>query len=372
LRDEAASNLLKRAIGQAIKDIKAISSPELEEMRFGDDESINATFSVEVEPEFELSNYKGLPLTRRIYRVSDLAVERAIQRLLSQHAELVPVEGRGAQMGDVVTAKVTIGFEDSDSEESQELDIELGEGTLKEFIEALSGTRPGDVRAFTVEYGPDYPNQRYAGRRASYRVEVIAVRAKELPQLDDEFARSISDEYKTLAELRAGVRSELERAAEHRSQQELRAAAFEALADRNRFPVPERLVEEQVESSINSLRRRLLHGGADPEQLRLRVDWEALRKQYREQAERQVRGHFILDRIAELEKIEVADQELDSELEELAASSQQSASALKARLTKEGSLDTIRNRIKHRKALDLIIASADLREEEVEWADEAA
>lgn len=377
LREEAASNLLERALGQALreKNIKAVGAPELEELRFGDDESINATFGIEVEPEFELSDYKGLPLKRRIYKVSDRAVEEAIGRLLRQHAELVPVEDRGAQIGDIVTAKLTVRFEGSDREESQELDIELGQGALREFIEALSGAKPGDVRSFAVEYSPDYPNEKYAGRRANYTAEVIAVRAKELPELDDEFVRSLGEGYQTVEQLRAHVRSELERAAALRSQEELRAAAFEALADRNRFPVPESLVEGQINSSINSLKRRLIHSGADPDRLRLRVDWEALREQYREQAERHVRGHFILNRIAELEKVEVADQELERELEELAVGAQQSASALKARLTKEGALDTIRNRIKHRKVLDLIIASADLQEEEVEWAeagDEAA
>lgn len=436
LRDEVLSHLLPHSLSDAIeeKKLKVIGEPSIENMNYGDDESIDVTFTVEVIPEFQLSNYKSLPLTKRVYKIRDEDVEKTIEQLREGQAELVPVEDRGAQAGDIVTANITGHFEpaaqpaateagpeqgataadptaeggsteggeaasqESASQESaaaeaqtgpgeglnkqelnkqeepnkqdeevkqQDIEIEIGgRGVLKEFTDALAGARPGDTRTLTVEYPADYKPEQYAGRRLNYAAEVTALRVKEVPDANDEFAQSVGENFKTIDELRSDIRSKLEHEAEHKTDAELRAAVMEQLVDRNRFDVPEFIVEKQIDSRLQMFFRQLAGQGLDPRQLK--IDWEDLRDAQRERAEREVRGTFILDSIGEAEKVEVSEDEINQELEQYAASINQSIDALRARLTKEGTLDSIREQVRNRKALDLVIASAEIRTEEVE------
>jgi len=384
LRDEMLSQLLPHSLGDAIreKELKVIGEPSVEDLKFKDDESIDVIFNVEVAPEFTLSNYKELPLTKRVYKVRDEDVESTIERLRLGHAELVPVEDRPAQAGDILTVNLTGQVETDGNEEAespvedikqQDLEIELGAaGVLKEFTEQLTGVQSGDSRTFAVEYPADYKPEKYAGRRVNYTAEVTAVRVKELPAADDEFARSVSEEFKTIDELRADIRSKLEKEAEQRSDAEFRSATMEKLVDRNRFDVPEYVVEKQIDSRMKAMFRQMAGQGMDPRQLK--IDWTSVRDGQRERAEREVRGSFILDNIAQAEKLEVDEEEMSREIKEWADSIGQTEEALRARLTKENSLDSIREQVKHRKALDLVIASAEIRTEDIEGlgADEPA
>lgn len=414
LRDEVMSHLLPHSLSDAIKekDLKVIGEPTIDNLQFGDDESIDVTFTIDVQPDFELSNYKEIPIRKRVYKVTDEDVSKTIGRLRETQAEMVPVEDRGAQAGDTVTVNITGKVEvadeqaiapasadesgekperedseageqttQSESEEDktqqgeankpaedikqQDLEIEIGaQGVLKEFTEGLMGARAGDERSFTVEYPAEYKPEQYAGRRVSYTAEVTAVRVKELPEITDEFAQSIGEDFQTADELRAKIRSNLEHEAEHRTDNELRETVMEQLTNRNQFEVPEFIVEKQMDQRLNSLIRNFASQGIDPR--KLNFDWDELRESQRERAERDVRASFILERISEAETIDVGDEEVDKEIEQIAASINQGAAAVKARLTKDGGLDSIKEQVKHRKALDLVIASADIKTEEVE------
>jgi trigger factor len=383
LRDEMLSQLLPHSLGDAIreKDLKVIGEPSVEDLKFKDDESIDVTFNVEVAPEFTLSNYKELPLTKRVYKIRDEDVESTIERLRQGQAELAPVEDRPAQPGDIVTVNLKGGFKVDGSEagespaediQQQDLDLELGgSGVLTAFTEALTGTRPGDLRTFDIDYPSDYDANKYAGRHVNYSAEVSAVRVKELPELDDGFAHSVSEEFKTLEELRGDIRSRLEREALAKSEAELRSSTMEKLVDRNRFDVPEYVVEKQIDSRMKTMFRQMSGRGMDPRLLK--IDWQAVRDGQKERAEREVRGSFILEHITETEKIDVSEEELAGEIKQYADSIGQTEEALRARLTKEKTLDSIKEQVRHRKALDFVISSAEIRTEEIEGlgADEA-
>ncbi|HEV8481982.1 MAG TPA: trigger factor [Blastocatellia bacterium] len=390
LREEVISHLLPNALGDAIREkaLRVVGEPSLEDFKFNDDESIDASFTVEVAPEFEIANYKSIALRKRVYKIRDEDVVTAIDHLREGFAELVPVEDRGAQTGDLLTLNVkgVVAEKTPESPVSEEappaesldinqedLEIELGgRGVLTEFNEALSGSTVGDVRTFVVAYPADYKPEKYAGRTFNLTAEVTAVRAKELPEVDDALASSVNETFGTIDDLRADIRSKFEHEASHKTEEELRSAAIEQLVDRNRFEVPQYIVEKQMDSRINSLVRQFASQGIDPRQLK--IDWEAAREGQRERAEREVRGSFVLDRIAELEHIEVSEAEIDSEVEQFAARTRQTMEALKARLTKEKALDSIKEQIRNRKALDFVISSAEIRTEEIEGlgAEEAA
>src|SRR5262249_49893833 len=167
LRDEVLSGLLPNSLGGAIeqKELKVIGKPSIEDLKFGDDDSIDVTFSIEVAPEFQIANYKSLPAIKKHYNVVDEDLARTLDRLREGQAELVPVEDRGAQDGDIVTVNLNgkpelADSESSDSERSeiseQDVEIEIGSaGVLKEFNQALTGPRPGDTKTFAIEYAAD-------------------------------------------------------------------------------------------------------------------------------------------------------------------------------------------------------------------------
>src|SRR6185295_13526717 len=243
LRDEMLSQLLPHSLGDAIreKDLRVVGEPSVEDLKFGDDESIDVIFNLEVAPEFTLSMYKKLTLTKREYKIRDEDVESTIDRLRQGQAELVPVEDRPAQTGDIVTVNLKGHVDVAASEppespvediEQDDLEIELGaSGVLKEFTEALTGARSGDSRSFSLDYAADYKPEKYAGRHVNYTAEVTAVRVKEIPDLDDDFAQSVGEEFKTLEALRADIRSRLEREAVQKADAELRSSTMEKLVD---------------------------------------------------------------------------------------------------------------------------------------------
>lgn len=371
LRDEVASKILPDALGEAIKnnELKVVGKPTLQEIKFGNDESIDATFTLEVAPDLNLANYENLPLRKRIYKVTDEEIDAAIKRLRQDHAELVPVEDRGAQLGDRLTVNLkvrTVAEEQSKSRDidGQDLDIELTEQLEQDLRDALMGATPGETRTYTTTYPDSYADKRLAGRAAECTVEVTALRTTELPELDEEFAQTISSEFESVDDLRKSVASDLAAQRERASDRELRFTALEALVDRNSFEVPEYIVEGQIDLRMRRMAHDMAAAGVDLRGIDL--DWEALRESNRSRAEREVRAGFILEKIGEVEEIAIADSEVDDEIEKMASETGQSAGALKARLTKEKALDSIKEQVRNRKALDLVLSSADIRVEEME------
>jgi len=441
LRDEVASELIPTSFDHAIKEkaLKIVAEPKLNDMKFGDDDSLNATFTIEVAPEFELPNYKNLSLSKHVHETTDADVDKAIATLREGRAELVPVEDRGAQNGDTLTvslsgkadleyqpeetgeeakaeeapseetadskdaeievkaeetaegkdaevqaegteaegaeveAEVTLDADEAEDDDSEEvveklnevpeesLDITLGaEGNLPDFDVALQDAKAGEKKSVTVDYPKDYPDPNFAGRRWNFDLEVVTLRTKELPELDEEFITCVDETVKTVEELRAKIRSNYEAQNTRHTEDALRSDAMKQLIESNRFEVPEEMVEKQTQQRFSQVLNDLMRSGIDVRSLNL--DWKAMADSHREKAADDVRTFFILDRIVEAENIEVSDDEVEKELELMSQASRQPVAAVKARLTKEGGLDTIKEQIKHQKALDLIINSADIKE----------
>ena len=377
LRDEVVSQLLPQAFGDAVKEreLRVVGEPGLEELAFGEDESINVLFSFEVAPSFELGDYKNIELTKPVYKVTDDDMNKALDSLREKQAELVPVEDRPSSTGDIVSVSMEGHVAPAEGETEaattstpeqlrrREYDVNLGgEGVLTEFTSGLSGKRTGDTVSFAVDYPDDYSSKSIAGRRVDYEGEVIAVRRKQLPELDDDFASSTNDEFKTLDDLKAHVKADLERHAAERTAAELQTTARDSLLDRNRFDVPLVMVEQQMDSFLKSFARQMAQHYANPAQLK--IDWEAIRESQRERAEKSVRWAFIMNKIAQLEKIEVTDEDVDGEIERIAEAVNKAPAAVRATLTKENGIDSIKEQIENRKALDIVIASARIKEEE--------
>lgn len=377
IRTEVLRELLPDAVQKAIVEhkLESLGEPELNlENTEGLDQlgqqPISFNVNVEVLPEIKLGDYKGTEVARTTRPVKDDDLEKVIDSLREGSASLQPVEDRGAQPNDTVTASFHGKFVDTPEAEPikvEDVDVLLGgEGVVQEITDALTGTKADDEKTFAVDYPADFSAKGLAGKKVEYTVKVSAVRIKELPELDDDWAQSLSDEIESLDQLRAKVRSDLEQQVKNESDNRMRAELVRTLVDAHQFELPERLVQHQTEHRLEQVVRDMIGQGIDPRNPELQ--WDKARESLAEQASYDLRSSLLLERIAEEEKLEVSDQEIDSEINAIADASRQTPEQVRAILTKQGGERSIAGRLRNRKSLDLLVANARVTEEE--WKEE--
>jgi trigger factor len=248
-----------------------------------------------------------------------------------------------------------------------EVEVVLGSpGVQKEFNENLIGTRADEQRSFRVDYPEDFSSKGLAGKKVDYIATVTAVRVKELPELDDEWASSLGEEFGSIETLRTKVREDLESRAATEADHRVRSELMKALLAEHKFEVPESLVVHQANYRMESVVRDMIGRGIDPR--RQELNWEGAREELKAQAEEDVRGSLLLDRIAEEEKIEVSNEEIEEEIDAIAIASRQPKEQVRAILTKDGGERSIANRLRNRKAVDLLLENA--RVTNTEWREE--
>jgi trigger factor len=379
IRGEVVQNLVPQAINEAISEgaLNVVGEPE--NIHFDNNEALEKLgehplllhANVEVLPDVALGQYKGLEVARRTRPVTDETVEAMIENLREQSASLQPVEDRPAEAGDTVTVNFAGRYiEPPEEEDVKAEDVEVvlgGEGVLADFNEHLTGTKPDDVRTFVVKYPADFSSPGLAGKEIEYTATVTAVRRKELPEVDDEWAKTFGEEIDSLETLRTKLRENLTERARFESDHRLRDELMGKLLAAHQFEVPESLVKSQARRLLESTVRDMMQRGMDPRNQEL--DWENLEGMLESQATTDLRGSILLERIADAEEIEPTDEEIEREIEAIAEGARQSVEQVRAALTKQGGERSIADRLRHRKALDLLIENARVSEEE--WREDA-
>ena len=219
------------------------------------------------------------------------------------------------------------------------------------------GSRPGEVREFTIVYPDDFPQKAMAGKSYHYRVEIRSIKKKVIPGVNDDLAKTISD-FSTLEELREKIREDLKEDSQQRAEAATRQELMEKLLAAHEFPVPQALVEAQLDHKLENTLTQLLAQGIDPRTIE--IDWRKIRDDARSDAMKEVRGSLILQKIADREKIEVAEEEVDEIVREMAKERREAPAALKTRLTRDGILARIQSSRRNQKALDLVFRSAKI------------
>jgi trigger factor len=232
------------------------------------------------------------------------------------------------------------------------------EETMEPFNENLRGANIGDHKEFDVEYPADYPDEKLAGKKFHYSADVTGIKTKKLPELNDDFAKDVSDAT-TLDELKTKIRESLEHQRDHRQKDLQRERVIGELVKLHEFPVPDSLVQQQMDVRLERVVRSLAQQGVDPRAVNL--DWAALRGRQADRAKDDVKAELIIDRIASVEKIDVTEEEVQHELEHLASHSGESVEAIRARLTKQGALDRMRAKLRSDKTLDWLAQNANIR-----------
>lgn len=372
VKEEVMGQLLPHALQHAVADhkLRIVGEPQLKEFSITEGEPFKFQVSIEVLPEIELKEYKGLKLTKRLATVADEDIEKTINGWRESSAEFVPVEDRSSKDGDFVSVNLVGKFLDPQSEHEKEdlnaegVEIEIGaQATQPEFSEHLRGVKPDDVREFRVIYPEDFGSKGLAGKTVDFTATVLSIREKEFPELNDEFAKRIG-EYETVQDMRDKVREGLAKNTETEADNRLREDALTQLLETHVFEVPTVLVNEGVENRLREFSNMLARMGMPPEVAKT-INWQERISEAQADATRDVRAALLVSKIAEAEGVSVNAEEVDAEIELMAQSMGQTAEQVKARLTREDAISSIESRLRYRKALDVILSSAEVTIEDV-------
>jgi trigger factor len=334
-----------------------ISQPRVTDLHTHEGKAMHFKASFEVMPEIKVEGYKELRADHPEISVTNEEVEESLKSLQEQKATFSPIEGRTIADGDY--AQVALDGTPKNQESGtkpvhmDDVLVEIGgKTTMPEFTENLRGAGAGEERTFDVIYPEDFSDERLRGQTFSYKVKINAIKQKSLPELNDDFAKEVG-EFTTLDEIRQRIREGMEHERKQTAEREAKDKLLAELIRRNEFEVPEALVEHQVDLRLDRGLRALAAQGMSAEHMK-KMDLGRLRAGQKEQAVQEVKGALLLEKIAEEEKIEVGDEEINNEIDALAKQTNQAPDAIRARLTRDGALDRIRDRIRNEKALDFL------------------
>jgi len=362
IKGEVLQTLVPERVEKALAEQKLspVSQPKVDKLDFNEGQPLKFRAVFEVMPEFELGSYKGLELEMPTMDITEKDVEKALEEMRERAAAFAPVEGRPIQDGDFAQVKL-LGTPEGggDPLKADSVLCHIGaEETMEPFNTNLKGANVGEHKNFAVEYPADYPDPKLAGKKFHYAVEVLGIKTKKLPEPNDDFAKDVSDA-KTLDELKKKAREALEHERDHRHKELLHEKVLAELVKKHDYPVAESLGERQMDVRLERVVRSLAAQGVDPRAVN--VDWVALRRRQVDRARDDVKAELIIDRIATAENIDVHEEDVTRELEHVASHSGESAEALHARLTKQGTLDRMKAKLRSDKTLEWIEQSAKIK-----------
>jgi trigger factor len=366
--DQVKGSLLMDSLSQVSTDneLSPISEPSFDPLAvtLPEEGPMTFEFDIEVRPEFDLPSWKGLAIDRPTREFTDADVDTQLKNLLAAQGVQVPHEGT-AEAGDFVALKITAKNGDEVVSESTEEGVcirktlSFRDAKLDGFDKLLAGAKAGDKKTAEIEVSENSPNEGLRGKKLSLELEVLEVKKLELPTMSPEFLQTLGD-FESEADLRDTVRKSLERRLQYHQQQQARKQILSSLTVAANWDLPPDLLKRQsgreFERSVLELRRS---GFGETE---IRAHANELLQNSREQTAKALKEHFVLERIAEEEKIEVASSDYEDEIALIAEQSGESPRRVRAQMEKRGLMDTLHNQIIERKTIDQILANAKFNE----------
>jgi len=359
IRKDVIDGLLPERFNKAVSElgVKPVGQPQVTELTVEDGEPLHVKAVFEYLPEFSIEGYQSVTVPKQSVEITDEEFQTELAQLRESRATVEPVEeDRPLKDGDwaQITYKGLIeGEADAPPVAGEDTLVEIGgKDTVEAFTNALKGAKPGQELKAEVIYPADYAEAKLAGKTVAYEVEVKAIKKRTLPELDDEFAKELGA-YESLADLEERVKQHLASRKRRSVEAETKDRLFAQLTERYPFPVPESLVQEQIDARLDRGLRALAAQGMDTEQMR-KLDFGRLRAAQRDSATAEVKTFILLDRIATEENIAVSDEEMDHELQLAALQSREPLDALKVRLTQDGGLARIREQLRREKTASVL------------------
>jgi trigger factor len=367
VKGQVLSRLVEQSLGEVYKErgLKVVSEPEVEAEALEEGRAFAFSAVVEVRPEVEAKNYRGLELKKTKLSVDDAQVERTLQRLQDAHAQLAPVEDRDVvERGDFVIVDFvgSIDGKPLPGAKSENYPVEVGSGAaLPQFEEALVGLKKETEHTISVPYPAEYFNQELAGKVALFTVTVRDIKRKILPRLDDEFAKD-HGACATLEELKQKIRVQLEAELREFQTGELKEQLMDRLVDAHSFDVPPSMIDRQVRYLLERHQTRQRSQSSAPRADAPSV--EELRKEFEPHAKRQVKATLILEKIAELENVEISDADVQKRIEDAARASGDKAPAVRKFYGRAEARENLRSQMVIDRTIDYLLQHAETKEVE--------
>ena len=358
IRQQVLEHLVPKFLDQELQkqDLKIVGTPDISDVHFHRGEPLRFKAEFEVFPEIELKDYQNLEVAYQDPQVTDDDIAKRIEEIRDQKADYSNVDPRPIQDGDyaVVSLESLSGTEQPVKQDEMMLHVGADD-TLPAFTENLRGMSPGEEKDFEVTYPEDYGQPKLAGRTIRFHVVVKGIRKKELPEVNDEFAKDLGD-FRTVDELREELRKRMLAQREQEAQRAAKDKLVEKLVDAHEFPIPEAFIDRQVRNRIEQTLHSLAQEGIDASKIQL--DWQKLKSSQRDKALREVKASLILSRIAERETINATRDEVDKEVERLARQQREPFAAVRLRFEKDGTLGRIASHIQTEKTLNFLFEHA--------------
>lgn len=364
IREEVVEAVLPQHFREAIakQGLRPISQPQVSNLQLEEGKPLHFKAVFEVLPEVDVQGYQDVKVETADTALTDAEFDAELERIRDTRSTMEPVtEDRGLADGDFAQISFKGQLEGEEAEgaeaapiEGSDVSVEIGgSDTVAAFSDALRGSKPGQELKFEVTYPGDFAQKRLAGKTVGYDVEVRGIRRKVQPALDDAFAKELGD-YASLDDFKQKLREHLASDKKQRMTTETRNRLIDALVGRFQFPVPESLVQSQIDARLERGLRALAAQGMRTEDMR-KMDFGRLREGQRESAVNEVKGTILLDRIADAENIQVGDEEVERELQVLSLQTREPLETLRDRLTREGNLSRIREQLRRERTGNLLL-----------------
>jgi trigger factor len=364
LHEEALEILVPPAYRQAIEEaeLEPIDQPQFDLESLEEGKPLLFSATVEVLPPVELGEYKGVEIEQQEIEITGTQVDQYLQSMREQQARLVPREEGPAEKGDLVQIDFK-GFIDGEpfpEGEAENYSLELGSNTfIPGFEEQLEGAVIDEQREVKVKFPDDYRKENLAGKDALFQVTVKQIRQKQLPDLDDDFAKEVSEK-DTLEELKAEVKERLEKTARNQAKAKLEEELIQKITENSKVEAPDTLVNRQIDHMLHDMEQYLRYQGLTLEKFAelSGKTLEELRADKRDEAIKRTRANLVLDAVIKKEGITVEESEVDERIAQIAASYNDDPARVKELFEKQGRLSSLREEIRIRKAIDLLVREA--------------
>lgn len=342
--------------------IEAVSRPDIDVTQIGKGQDLIFTAVVQIKPEVKLGKYKGIQLKKIEYNVTDEDIEHEIGHMAEKNSRLVTIEDRPVEEKDIAVIDFE-GFVDGvafDGGKAENHELEIGSKTfIPGFEDQIIGMKIEEEKDINVKFPEEYFSKDLAGKDAVFKVKLHEIKRKELPEIDDEFAKDVS-EFDTIKELKASIKEKLEEENKSRAKYETEDEAIKTVCDSVEVEIPSGMIETEIDNMVKDVEARLSYQGLKLDQYlhMMNKTEEDFRKEYEEQAQKSVKSRLVLEAIVKDAEIEIADEELNEKVKEMATNYGKKEEEL---MQNENLKDYLKNNMKIEKAIKFIVDNAKIK-----------
>ncbi|MCM8766220.1 MAG: trigger factor [Candidatus Omnitrophica bacterium] len=366
-QQEAEKEILQRSILEffqkaiANEDLAILGTPHISEVNWQGGKPLSFKALFEVKPDFTLKHYRGIKIKKKKLEIKEEEVNKVLESLREKYAELVTVEGRPSRKGDFVLCDYKSREGDRVLESRENIWLSLGEEmNVDGFAEQLCGANVGETKKISLRIPAEVSDKQLAGKLIEIEVKIKEIKEKHLPEVNDDFARTVGN-FKNMAELCAGIRKDILSLKEFQTKKEMEAQVLEHLLSANRFSLPLSLVERAKENFVQRFQAELTRRGLKEKEIK---EAEGVIKQKaQEEAEKEVRIFFILQKIAEKENLQVTDAEIEKHIQKLAEERKEDGKKLRERFQEKNLWEELRLELQEEKVIRLLLENAQIEEE---------